>query len=175
MDKQNKMLLSRLPKSICPVIDPLEGVVELEYLGDFCYQVDGETLKSIVAGDSLFRLGDLEHENNMDMDANIDDGNQSYDYDYEDKKKVDNGDDNVNDQISDDKKTKLMIDMLRRMTITMLYGGDIMVVTMSVLFWRLSTISEEVVLGGRLWSRTRRLNRSNLIIWKLSKNMSISI
>ena len=95
-DKQNKLLeekktakrkwmggsrevLSLLPKSICPVIHPLEGVVELEYLGDFCYQVDGETLKSIVAGDSLLRLCDLENENSMDNDANSDDGYQCYD------------------------------------------------------------------------------------------------
>ena len=69
----SREVLSRLPKSICAVVHPLEGVVELEYLGDFCYQVDGKTLESIVAGDSLLGLGDLEHENNTHNNANSDD------------------------------------------------------------------------------------------------------
>ena len=44
--------------TVRPVVDPLEGVVELEDLGDLGDEVDGETLESVIAVHLLVRLGD---------------------------------------------------------------------------------------------------------------------
>ena len=41
-----------------PVVDPLEGVVELEDLGDLGDEVDGVTLKRVVAHQLVGRLGE---------------------------------------------------------------------------------------------------------------------
>ena len=44
--------------TVRPVVDPLEGVVELEDLGDLGDEVDGVTLKRVVAHQLVGRLGE---------------------------------------------------------------------------------------------------------------------